>query len=87
MQQETNRTIAASAGALKQTAELLRGCPQVRSGDWRAAGAWAEGGAKDAKHAAARADSAGATIRWAPAQAGQWCGHLVAPGTRPQGQA
>ena len=25
MQQETNRTIAASAGALKQTAELLRG--------------------------------------------------------------
>uniref|UniRef100_A0A4W2C6C0 t-SNARE domain containing 1 n=1 Tax=Bos indicus x Bos taurus TaxID=30522 RepID=A0A4W2C6C0_BOBOX len=28
VQQETNRTIAASAGALKQTAELLRGCPQ-----------------------------------------------------------
>lgn len=31
VQQETNRTIAASASALKQTAELLRGCPQVRS--------------------------------------------------------
>ncbi|XP_059749287.1 t-SNARE domain-containing protein 1 isoform X2 [Bos indicus] len=30
VQQETNRTIAASAGALKQTAELLRGCPQER---------------------------------------------------------
>ncbi|XP_065758970.1 t-SNARE domain-containing protein 1 isoform X8 [Muntiacus reevesi] len=28
VQQETNRTIAASASALKQTAELLRGCPQ-----------------------------------------------------------
>ncbi|XP_010857118.1 PREDICTED: t-SNARE domain-containing protein 1 [Bison bison bison] len=28
VQQETNRTIAASAGALKQTAELPRGCPQ-----------------------------------------------------------
>ncbi|KAM9689706.1 t-SNARE domain-containing protein 1 isoform 2-T3 [Dama dama] len=30
VQQETNRTIAASASALKQTAELLRGCPQER---------------------------------------------------------
>uniref|UniRef100_A0AC11DZY6 Uncharacterized protein n=1 Tax=Ovis aries TaxID=9940 RepID=A0AC11DZY6_SHEEP len=28
VQQETNRTIAASASALKQTAELLRGCPR-----------------------------------------------------------
>ncbi|XP_070333011.1 t-SNARE domain-containing protein 1 isoform X8 [Odocoileus virginianus] len=28
LQQDTNRTIAASASTLKQTAELLRGCPQ-----------------------------------------------------------
>ncbi|XP_017914138.1 PREDICTED: t-SNARE domain-containing protein 1 isoform X3 [Capra hircus] len=28
VQQETNRTVAASASALKQTAELLRGCPR-----------------------------------------------------------
>ena len=83
VQQETNRTIAASAGALKQTAELLRGCPQVRPRDWRAAGAWAEGRAKDAEHAAARAECAGSTIRWAPAQAGQWCGCPVAPGHAP----
>uniref|UniRef100_A0A8C3WKJ2 t-SNARE domain containing 1 n=1 Tax=Catagonus wagneri TaxID=51154 RepID=A0A8C3WKJ2_9CETA len=30
VQQETNRTIAASTGALKQTAELLRGCPRLQ---------------------------------------------------------
>lgn len=82
VQQETNRTVAASASALKQTAELLRGCPRVRSRGLeggRGPGRGWGGGCR----VAARAESAGSTVCWAPAQAGQRCRCLAAPGRAP----
>lgn len=82
VQQETNRTIAASASALKQTAELLRGCPRVRSRGREGGGGpgrgWGEGCC-----VAARAESAGSTVCWAPVQAGQRCRCPAAPGHAP----